>query len=372
MDLPTSNGRVIRVLLVDDSFVSVEIIRRMLASAPEIQVVGSAGNGVQALELIPLVRPDVICTDLHMPVMNGLELIREVMARHPLPMLVLSVSVQAEQADSIFQMLEAGALDILAKPRGGLRDNLDATAHDLIMKIRILAGVKVIAKRRTAGAAAAMEPVRVVNCLAACTRRIIGVGASTGGPQALSRVLGHLPAEFPLPLVCVQHIAEGFMRGLVCWLSGCCRIGICIAEDGMRPIAGNAYFAPDAMHLEIDESGVFRCSRTFPDTAHRPSVDIVFRSLARQYGATAVCVLLTGMGVDGAQGMLDLVRAGGLTIAQDEPSSVVFGMPRRAIELGGASYVLPLEQIGPTLCDLAAASAPRARAAANSAGAGLR
>jgi two-component system, chemotaxis family, protein-glutamate methylesterase/glutaminase len=354
------NGHPIRVLLVDDSALSVEIIRRMLATAPEIQVVGAASDGVQALALIPQLQPDVICTDLHMPKMDGLELIRAVMARTPLPILVMSVSVQADQTHNIFQMLEAGALDILAKPRGGLESDFGVTAHDLITKIRILAGVKVIRRSRTAADSIALTTQPSLIGLEAPVPRIVGIGASTGGPQALEQVLGHLPADFPLPLLCVQHIAQGFMRGLVDWLAGCCRIRVRTAGEGEQPEAGTAYFPPDDRHLEIDDTGAFRCSSALPFSGHRPSVDIAFGSLARCYGAGAVGVLLTGMGQDGAQGMRDIARAGGLTIAQDEASSVVFGMPRRAIELGAARRVLPLDQIGAALCELAHGNATHA------------
>ena len=352
-------GREIRVLLVDDSPIAIEFMRRMLATAPEIVVVGTASDGAEALALIPRVRPDVICTDLHMPKMDGLELTREVMARHPLPILVQSISVQAEQTHNIFQVIEAGALDILAKPRGGLESDFGVTAHDLITKIRILSGVKVIARRRAASEAAAKQMPSSLADLAASPPRMIGIGASTGGPQALERVLGQLPADFPLPLLCVQHIAEGFMQGLVAWLAACCRIRVRTADEGVQPLAGTAYFPPDDRHIEIDDAGTFRCSSALPFSGHRPSVDIAFSSLARRYGAAAMGVLLTGMGADGAQGMLDIARAGGLTIAQDEESSVVFGMPRRAIELGAAKHVLPLDQIGPAL--IRAASAPSIR-----------
>ena len=363
----TGAARDIRVLLVDDSPLSVEIIRRMLSAAPEIQVVGTASNGLEALELIPRVRPDVICTDLHMPKMDGLEFTRMVMTRNPLPILVLSVSVRAEQEQNIFQMLEAGALDILAKPRGGLESDFGIIAHDLITKIRILSGVKVIGRRRAAGSDIAKPLPPSFPGLAASPPRFIGIGASTGGPQALELVLGQLPADYPLPLVCVQHIAEGFMQGLVAWLASSCRIQVRTAVEGAHALAGTAYFPPNDRHLEIDDAGAFRCSSALPFAGHRPSVDIAFSSLARHYGAAAVGVLLTGMGQDGAQGMLDIARAGGLTVAQDEESSVVFGMPRRAIELGAARRVLPLDQIGPALCALAAINTPGARAVPNAA-----
>jgi two-component system chemotaxis response regulator CheB len=353
------SGRLIRVLLVDDSPLAVEIISRMLATAPDIVVVGTAGNGVEALELIPQVRPDVICTDLHMPKMDGLELTREVMARHPLPILILSVSVQAEQERNIFQTLEAGALDILAKPRGGLQADFGDTAHDLVTKIRILSGVKVMKRRRAAANTVAKQTQPSWAGLTRATRtpRIIGIGASTGGPLALDTILRHLPSDFPLPLVCVQHITEGFMEGLVNWLAGTCRIRVRMAEEGAEPRHGTAYFAPNDRHIAIDASGRFHCSGALPFGGHRPSVDIAFSSLARRYGDATVGVLLTGMGQDGAQGMLDIARAGGVTIAQDEESSVVFGMPRRAIELGAARHVLPLEQIGPALCKLVVGNA---------------
>ena len=346
-------GPTIRVLLVEDSPLSVAIIRRMLASAAEIEIVGVAGNGIEALEMLPRVRPHVVCTDLHMPGMDGLTLTREIMARCPLPILVLSVSVQAGQEHNIFRMLDAGAVDIMAKPLGGLADGFSATARDLVTRIKILAGVKVIGKHRNAGDAAANPlPSAPIRLPAGSPPRIIGIGASTGGPQALETILRHLPENFPIPLICVQHIAGGFMQGLVDWLAASSRIRVCLAEDGMVPQPRTAYFARDDQHLECDAAGILRNSGARMHGGHRPSIDIALGSLARAHGRAAVGVLLTGMGVDGAHGMLEIARAGGVTIAQDESSSVVFGMPRRAIELGAAHHVLPLPGIGPALADL--------------------
>lgn len=348
MSAPSKRSSDIRVLLVDDSPIALELTRRMLAGAPGVVVVGAAGDGAQALQLIPKLHPDVVCTDLHMPVMDGYQLTREIMARHPLPILVLSVSVQAEQEHNIFQALDAGALDILAKPRG-LGSDFGVMAHDLVTKIRVLSGVKVIGRRRPSTADASAFALAWP-----AAARIIGLGASTGGPQALEMVLRQLPASYPLPLVCVQHIAAGFMQALVDWLDGCCSIRVCCAEEGLAPQPGSAYFAPDQRHIEVDDAGLLRCSAALAPGGHGPSVDVTFHSLARHYRAGAVGVLLTGMGQDGAQGMFDIMRAGGLTIAQDEQSSVVFGMPRCAIELGAARHVLALERIGPALCALAA------------------
>jgi two-component system chemotaxis response regulator CheB len=254
---------------------------------------------------------------------------------------MLSVSVQAEQEHNIFQALQAGALDILAKPRCAMASDIGVMAHDLVTKIRVLSGVKVAKRPRTS---------RAVPALAwSAVPQIVGIGASTGGPLALETVLRQLPADYALPLLCVQHIAAGFMPALVDWLAACCRIRVCCAEAGLMPQPGTAYFAPDQHQIEVDDAGLLRCSSAVVPGGHRPSVDLTFHALARHYGAGAVGVLLTGMGQDGAQGMLDIVHAGGLTIAQDEESSVVFGMPRCAIEQGGARHVLALEQIGPAL-----------------------
>ena len=355
------NGRKIRVLLVDDSALAREMVRRMLSSSNEIEIAGTAANGAQALELIPRLKPDVICTDLHMPGMGGLELTREVILRHPLPILVLSVSVQADQTDNIFNMLEAGAIDVIAKPRGGMESDLDATARELIRKIKIASGVVVMRRYARAAVQEPPKPVPAPRMRTPTAPRIIGVGASTGGPQALEAVLGKLPVDFPLPLVCVQHIAEGFMQGLVEWLAKLCRIKVCTAEEGAEPLAGIAWFAPEGRHIELDARGRFHCSDADQGLGHRPSIDLAFFSLARCYGAGAAGALLTGMGSDGAQGMLAITRAGGLTIAQDEASSIVFGMPKQAILAGAARHVLALDQIAPALIDVVSGVGPQAR-----------
>lgn len=344
----------IRVLLVDDSAIALEFMRRMLLPAPDIEVVGTAGDGQQALNLIGRLHPDVICTDLHMPRMDGLALTREIMARRPLPVLVLSVSVQVDQERNIFSMLEAGALDILAKPRGGEQSNFDAIALDFITKIRVLAGVKVIRRTGSPSPPGPGPAVAAQNWAEPELRpQIIGIGASTGGPQAFDRILRQLPADFSLPVVCIQHITPGFMGGLVRWLASSCKIKILTAENGAEPMPGVAYFPPDDRHLEIDASGRLHCSALPASKGHRPSIDMCLTSIAQRYGSAATGVLLTGMGQDGAQGLLDIRKAGGITFAQNEASSVVFGMPRRAMEIGAALQVLAIEQIGPALCRLA-------------------
>lgn len=336
----------IRVLLVDDSLLTLTILKRMLARAPEIQVVGTATNGKEALDRIPVLRPDVICTDLRMPMMDGLELTKAVMQKFPRPILVLSVSVQKEQTANIFKVLEAGAIDVMAKPLGNVEMDWGLDAEKLVSKIKILAGVVAIRRR-------GKEPEPPANIPPPTTLpRIIGIGASTGGPQAFQEILSHLPASFPVPLVCVQHISDEFMAGMVEWLAPQCGLRVTSAATGIEPQPGTAYFPAPGLHLIVNGEGRLGCSNAPPYGGHRPSISLTFNSLARHYGNSAVGVLLTGMGRDGVEGMRAIAQAGGTTIAQDEETSLVFGMPKEAIAANAARHVLPLAEIAPALLKL--------------------
>jgi two-component system chemotaxis response regulator CheB len=343
----------IRVLLVDDSPLVLHILQRLLSRSPEIQVVGTAADGKEALELVPALNPDVICTDLHMPVMDGLELTRAVMDNYPRPILVVSVSVEPG-SPNVFRMLEAGAVDIMPKPRDIMNGDMDKLANELASKIRILAGVRVFRRRNNVHGAPAAKPAlkpAVLPCPQA-PLRIVVIGASTGGPQALREILGHLPATFPLPVLCVQHIGSNFLSEMVTWLAEICPLPVRKAAHGEKPQAGVVYFAPEDAHLELDNGGRFVLSLAQPLDGHRPSVTVTMRFAARCFGGGTVGVLLTGMGRDGAEGMASIAAAGGITIAQDEASSVVYGMNKQAVELGAVQHILPLEQIAPALVGL--------------------
>ncbi|MBI5598600.1 MAG: chemotaxis-specific protein-glutamate methyltransferase CheB [Deltaproteobacteria bacterium] len=334
----------IKVLLVDDSMIALTLLKRMLSTASDIEVAGTAGNGKEALALIPELDPAVVITDLHMPVMGGLEFTKEVMARYPRPLLVVSVSVQ-EGSHNVFNLLEAGAVDVFPKPRSLIEEEFMARAEELKSRIRILAGVHVF-RRVKKGPPAAATPVKLKSPGATPQApRIVAIGASTGGPQALQSILGQLPPDFPLPIVCVQHIGDGFLNGLIEWLGKSSQLSVMIAPEGEAPRPGTVYFPPEGAHLVVDETGRFRHSHEGPVSGHCPSVTMTFKSIAARYGAGAIGTLLTGMGADGAEGMKAIADAGGATIAQDEKTSVVFGMPRRAIDLGAAGEVLPLDSI---------------------------
>lgn len=342
----------IRVLVVDDSLITLAIIKRILAGAPGIQVAGTATNGKEALDMIPSLRPDVICTDLHMPVMDGLELTKTVMERFPCPILVVSVSVQKEQTSNIFKVLEAGAIDVMAKPRGTPGAGYDLDAQELIGKIKVVAGVVAIRKRRQEPSSTAPLEKDLLPAIKAAPLKIIGIGASTGGPQAFQEILSHLPGDLPVPLVCIQHISEGFMQGLVDWLGAKCQLKIVIAETGVLPQPGTAYFPREGSHLVVGSHGRLECIDTLPYEGHRPSISVTFKSLAAHYEKGAAGVLLTGMGRDGVEGMRAIAQAGGPTVAQDEQSSTIFGMPKEAIAANAARYVLPLPEIAPALLKL--------------------
>lgn len=339
----------IRVLLVEDSPVCLAILRRMLSSSPEIQVVGTAKNGKEALDLIPNVQPTVICTDLNMPVMDGLELTREVMIRHPRPILVVSDYVQKEDTHTVFKLLEAGAIDVFPKPRGGSESAYESCAQELITKVKILSGVVVVKRRTTHPRASVVSDKEQRRSSQSARFRLLVIGASTGGPQALQAILPCLPANFPVPIVCVLHISEGFLQGLVDWMASLCSMNVKVAGPNEVPQPGTVYFAPEKAHLNFDHHGRLGYDESLPVAGLRPSIDVTFRAAARVYGSSTIGVLLTGMGTDGAEGMLAIAQAGGLTIAQDERSSIIFGMPKHAINLGAASHTLPVDKIAPML-----------------------
>ncbi|WP_424102124.1 chemotaxis-specific protein-glutamate methyltransferase CheB [Moorena producens] len=369
----------IRVLLVEDSPLAIVVLKRILNSSEQIEVVGEAGTGLEALNLIPKVQPDVICTDLHMPHMNGLELTSKVMALYPRPILVISVSVQQEDTDQIFELLDAGAVDIFPKPSAGMARENQLIQQELINKIKILSGVKVFTKNRKSilgtqkqgssgkGKLPEMDYSTNQNQIGGVSQtgnraafsyhysskpKIVVIGASTGGPQALNEVFTQLPSNFPLPIICVQHISLGFLQGFIDWLASNCPLPVQIAQPGDMPQPRRIYFAPEQQHLELDAMGRFICSDSEPLEGHRPSVTVTFESVAKFYRKATVGILLTGMGRDGATGMHTIAEVGGLTIAQDEATSLVFGMPKEAIALGAAKEVLPIDAIAPRLREL--------------------
>ncbi len=341
----------VKVLLVEDSPVALEILQRLLKTSPEIQLVGTARNGKEALELIPKVQPQVICTDLHMKGMNGLELTHHVMSKYPIPILVISNSVQEDDSSNIFELLQAGAIDVFPKPAMGQASDYEKVKARLIAKIRVLSGVSVF--RRSPKQPTAVEVAKpIFSHLTTPTKldptfaiKVVTIGGSTGGPKALHKILAAIPKNFPVPIICTQHISPGFLQGLVDWLNRESQIAVKIAEKGEFPLPGTFYFAPDGCHLALSSYGKFTFPALEAVDGHCPSVSVMFESVAKFYGRETLGILLTGMGKDGAAGMQAIAQAGGITIAQDEQSCLVFGMPKEAIALGAVKHILPIQDI---------------------------
>lgn len=355
----------IKVLIVEDSPIAVTILKRILNSSADLEVVGIANNGIEGLELIPKLKPDVICTDLHMPKMNGFDFTVEVMAMYPTPILVISASVQQEDTHHVFRLLDAGAVDIFPKPQSGQPSDYELIKKPLIDKIKVLAGIKVFRKNRKNSPFLSTNketitpftpPSSFISTIS--TPKLTGlikmvvIGASTGGPQALVELFSQLPSNFSVPIVCVQHISEGFLGGLIDWLANNSRLTVKVASMGETPQPGFIYFPPEKKHLEFDSKGHFVCLTTLPVCGHCPSVTVTFKSAAKAFKSELVGILLTGMGRDGADGLLSIAQAGGYTIAQDEASSVVFGMPNEAIKLGAAKEILPIGAIASHLISM--------------------
>lgn len=347
----------IKVLIVEDSLIATTILTRILNSSKIIEVVGTATNGIEGLKLIPRLKPDVICTDLHMPKMNGLDFTIEVMAMYPTPILVISASVQAEDTHHVFRLLEAGAVDIFPKPASGKTTDYEHIKQPLINRIKVLSGIKVFRKYRPVTSSTPTVENRVAPEFMSFSKfdhkiKIMAIAASTGGPQAFVEILSQLPSKFSIPIVCVQHISEGFLGGFVHWLNENSRLKVKIASSGEIPQPGKIYFPPEKINLEFDSNRRFSCISNIPVDGHCPSATVMFKSVAKTFGKEAIGILLTGMGKDGATGLLDMANNGAYTIAQDEKTSVVFGMPQEAIKIGAARKILPLTAIAPDVLSL--------------------
>jgi two-component system, chemotaxis family, protein-glutamate methylesterase/glutaminase len=349
--LPSDPGQ-IRVLVVDDSPAQSAFLRALLEADPRLTVVGVAPNGAAAVRETARLAPHVITMDLHMPLMDGLEATRQVMAQTPTPIVLVTASASYRDQHLVFQAFEAGALAVVAKPSIG--QTQDTLARELIRTVKSVAGFKLVRRWGPRRPSESARPTPTDAQLAARARpELVAIGASTGGPQALQEILTHLPPRFPWPVLVVQHITPGFAAGLVDWLRPQCTLPIALATDGLALRDPGIFVAPTGHHLTV-RARALKLTGTPPVSGHRPSATVLFQSVAREYGASVVGVLLTGMGDDGAAGLRDIKRGGGLTVAQDEASSIVFGMPAAAIALGVVDRVLAPASIAPMLGDLAA------------------
>jgi two-component system chemotaxis response regulator CheB len=339
----------IRVLIVDDSALVREVLSEILSQDPEIEVVGSAADPYQARDKIMRLNPDVLTLDVEMPRMDGLSFLEKVMRAHPMPVLMVS-SLTEKDCETTLRALELGAVDYVTKPHLDVRSGTLERADEIVDKVKMAARARVRRPRplppvQPAGDAAPAHRPAAISFQT--THRLVAIGASTGGTEALVQLLTSLPADSP-GIVIVQHMPAGFTRSFAGRLDSLCRVRVKEAEDGDRVLAGHVLLAPGNFHMEVTRNGVQSTVRVFaaePVNRHRPSVDVLFQSCAQTLGSNAVGVILTGMGADGARGLLAMRQAGAYTVAQNEATCVVFGMPREAIALGAAQEVAPLEQI---------------------------
>jgi two-component system chemotaxis response regulator CheB len=338
----------IRVLIVEDSKVIREFLEHIIGSDPRLEIVGSVESAEEALEILPRVSPDVISMDIRLPGMNGFEATERIMRERPTPVVVVSASVEEADLQITMNALRAGALTVLEKPVGTTSAEYEALAQRLCTQLAIMSQVKVIRRHRDPRPVPRLTQRRVSR---AADYRILGVVSSTGGPSALVQLLNGLGADFPLPILLVQHITSSFLEGFAAWLNSVCPFTVEIATDRLIPARGKVYMAPRDRHLRI-EKGYLRIDAGDPVCAQRPSGTVLFQSMASAFGTQALGVLLTGMGDDGAEGMLELRESGGYTIAEDESTAVVYGMPAEAERLGAVLDSLPLPAIAPRILEL--------------------
>lgn len=342
----------IRVLIADDSPTCRELMVAIVQEAGGLQVAGTARNGAEAVRLTHRLQPDIVMMDIHMPELDGFGAVRQIMAEAPRPIIMLTSSLRRDEQTKSFNALEAGALTILEKPT--IADPAEQY-ESLVAHIKTLAEVKVVRRWAKPGEKQVKHnppAAPVVTGAASSVIRLVAIATSTGGPSALAAVLGDLPADFPAPILIVQHLTSGFGEGLAGWLNQKTPLEVRLARHGDAPQPGKVYIAPEEYHLTINRQGLLALDKEPPYHGLRPSANPLFHSVAQVYGATAVGVILTGMGNDGAAGLQAMRQAGAHTIAQDQASCVVFGMPRAAIELEAAEQVQPLNRIARALLDL--------------------
>ncbi|MBX7152934.1 chemotaxis-specific protein-glutamate methyltransferase CheB [bacterium] len=371
----------IKILIAEDSMTVTMILQKIFASEEEFQVIGTARNGKEAVEKVRLLRPDIVTMDIRMPVMDGFEATKQIMTICPTPILVISASVGKDDLNIAFNAIRAGALDIVEKPKGNLAMDYEYIGRDLIKKIKILSGVKVfhhVSSVTTRGtekkplepspgkqsARSSMTDTREFSKAdlikfdrSLYTRilrpirpiELVAVASSTGGPSALLKILKNLPPNFSVPVAIVQHICDGFGQGFVDWLNKECPITVKTAERGETMTAGNVYIAPDGYHMLVDPGKVVRLSKSMPINGLRPCATLMMDSAAKSLGSSVMGVILTGMGRDGADGMKTIKEHGGLTLAQNQESCVVFGMPKEAIELGVVDKVVSIDKMAEEL-----------------------
>ena len=341
----------IRVMIVEDSAVTRELLRHIVGRDPRLEVAAAVESAEEALRILENVSPDVISMDIRLPGMDGMEATKLIMTQRPTPIVVIAASVVSEDLNISINALRAGALSVMEKPVGVTNADYDSVAERICTQLAIMSQVKLVRQRpmkeyarpavqSAAATGSGSKITRAVNS----RMKMLGIVASTGGPSAVLNLLCGLGGQFPLPILVVQHITSGFLEGFVAWLATNCPLKVVAARGGEVPMPGTVYVAPSERHLCI-EGAQLKLTATPPVSFQRPSGTVLLQSMASNLGRRGMGVVLTGMGDDGAQGLLEMRQAGGYTFAEDESTAVVYGMPAVAFQLGAVCESLPLTMI---------------------------
>ncbi len=362
----------IKVLIVDDSPTTREYLQHIMEADENISVTGAAKDGKEALELVEKLHPDLVTMDIQMPRMDGYEATRKIMERYPVPIVIVSACLIPEEVENTFRAIKAGAVAVVEKPKGPGHPDAEMMAEKLVQTVKLMSEVRVVRRFTPQQRQKTRMPLSEYgkqngNSLSLSDKilslskslkngaapvlnvDIVAIGASTGGPPVIRTILSRLNADFPVPILVVQHIAQGFLQGMTEWLSKETILPVRIPEHGEIAGKGHVYFAPDAFHMGINANREIILSRNFPQDSLQPSVAHLFQSVADAFGKRSVGVLLTGMGKDGASELRMMKEKGAVTVAQNKETSIVHGMPGEAVNLGAAGYILSPEEIAALL-----------------------
>lgn len=336
----------IKVLVVDDSPTVLDLMKYILNLDKDIEVIGTANNGLEALKFLETMKPDVITMDINMPYMNGFEATERIMQTTPVPIIIVTGLFDSTDVKRTFEAIHAGAVSVINKPVSIKHIDYNDICNNIIQKVKLMSEIKVVKRtfRRRADLKQLIEiePQFNNDCI---DKKIVAIGVSTGGPPILKKIFSKLSENVMVPILVVQHITPGFINGLVDWLRKDTKLAIHIASNGQRVLPGNIYFAPDDYHMEITYSGTISLNKKEKINGLRPTVSNLFNSIANAYGKNSIGILLSGMGKDGVKEMKILKEKGALTVAQDKASCVVYGMPGEAVKINAATYSLSLEKI---------------------------
>jgi len=344
----------IKVLIVEDSLVYQTLLNGILKSDLDFEVVAIAENGLKAIEYIDKYKPDVVSMDISMPIMDGVEATRTIMSSNPLPIVIVSGMYNSSDIEFAIEELEAGALAVIPKPIGPGDPNFEKSSRNYRKTLKLMSEIKVIRRTRFSKLGISIKKSQVVTTdtslkAISLKAKIVAIGSSAGGPEALRTLLSNIKANFPLPILIAQHIDQNFVDGFANWLRSFSKLPVNIAVDGEKPKTGNVYIASKGKHILINTNGTICLKEDMTGISHKPSVDLLFKSVGKAYGGNSIAIILSGMGRDGALELKTLKDMGAYTIAQDQKSCLVFGMPGEAIKLDAANKILSPEKI---ICEL--------------------